>query len=216
MKTGTIGFALLLIIAGCRISKTQQDKNTSALDVILGNQTPETAAGEYLEYTIGGDAGAAISKYMDRQTKDLKKEIKNGKIERIGEGIYITFGKDCAFPHNSVELTDSMKTSIEGFVKGIHDYEETDIIVEGHADTTGGSQDNLILASKRARAFGDYAISKGLERYRMIYISYGEDQARTHSKRKKNKRTLLTDRRVEVAIVANRRLRALAKRGDIN
>lgn len=216
MKTGTIWFALLLVIAGCKTSKTQQDKNTSTLDIILGNQTPETAAGEYLEYTVGGDAGAAISKYMDRQAKDLKKEIDNGKIERIGEGIYITFAQDCAFPHNSIELSESMKKNIEGFVRAIHDYEETDIIVEGHADTTGNSQDNLILAAKRARAFGDYAVSKGLERYRMIYISYGEDQSKTHLKRKKKKNTLLSDRRVEIAIVANRRLRALAKRGDIN
>jgi outer membrane protein OmpA-like peptidoglycan-associated protein len=214
MKTGTIWFILFIALTGCRISKTQQDKKTSTLDVILGKQSPETAAGEYLEYTIGGDAGSAIAKYMDKQIKDLKKEIKDGSIERIGEGIYITFGKESAFAKNSAELTDTMKKNIEGFVKAVRDYDETDIIVEGHSDTTGNSETNLRLAAKRARAVADYAISKGLDRFRMVIISYGEDQSK--SKKKKKKTNLLSDRRVEIAIVANRRLKALAKRGDIN
>lgn len=197
---------LLVALAGCKVFTNKKD-----IDVILGSKAPDTAAGEYLNFTVGGNAGAAIGYYMDKQAKKLKKNLKSGKVERIGEGILITFDEKNCFTSGSSELSQELKENIKVLADVADDYEETEIIIEAHADSTGTGERNQELSEKRAKAVAAYAAQQGLDKYRMVTLGYGEDQP---LEKKKGKEKL--NRRVEIVIIANHELKMQAKRGDID
>lgn len=210
MKNSGLRFRLVMVVlvalAGCKVFTNKKD-----MDVILGSKAPDTAAGEYLNYTVGGNAGASIGYYMDKHAKKLKKNLKSGKVERIGEGILITFDEKNCFEIGSAQLSQELKENIKVLADVADDYEETEIIIEAHADSTGTSERNQELSEKRAKAVAAYATEQGLDKYRMITLAYGEDQPIAN---KKDKQQL--NRRVDIVIIANHELKVQAKRGDID
>ena len=60
--------------------------------VIGGVIDDNTARGAILGAVIGGAAGAAIGNIMDDQAEDLQDRLPNARVERVGEGIQVTFG----------------------------------------------------------------------------------------------------------------------------
>lgn len=201
-----------IIIAVLIISSFNSCNFKKNVNAILGRNGPQTAAGEYLEYTVGGATGEAVKKYMKKQVDKLKDSLVDAKATVVNEGILLTFGPTCSFPPNSAALSDNLKKNLRALKKAAKDYEETEIIIEGHADSTGSREDNLRLSSLRGKAVAAYMEEEGLDKYRMNVISYGEDRPR---KKKKNKNILVYDRRVEIVIIATRKLRILARNGDV-
>jgi len=53
---------------------------------------------------ISGTAGAIIEKQMDRQAEELEKDSEKCKIERVGEGIKITFDSGLMFDRPNLHL----------------------------------------------------------------------------------------------------------------
>src|SRR4029079_12194126 len=58
---------------------------------IIGNNTGSTARGAIIGAGVGGTACAVIGHQMDQQAKELKFEIPGATVERVGEGIQVTF-----------------------------------------------------------------------------------------------------------------------------
>jgi outer membrane protein OmpA-like peptidoglycan-associated protein len=87
-------------------------------------------------------------------------------------------------------------------------YPKTNIIVEGHTDSSGSDAYNMELSKNRAQAVTDYLSSNGISASRIETNWFGEDQPKhdnsTAEGRSKN-------RRVELAIVANEELKEEAK-----
>ena len=79
-------------------------------------------------------------------------------------------------------------------------YPKNNIIVAGHADSTGSEEYNKVLSTNRAKAVYDYLIGNGLKTLSIQYVGYGYDQPvasnDTAEGRAKN-------RRVELLITAN-------------
>ena len=195
---------VITVFAGCKAITGKKD-----LGVIFGTNAPETAAGEYLEHVVGGNAGAGINHYMDKQAKKLRKKLKGGKVERIGEGIFISFDSTGTFPFGSAELTPALKENLKELAEVTNDDELTELIIEAHADSTGTSEKNLELSQKRANAVSEFAQKAGIDKYRMTTIGYGEDRPAAKKKQDRN-------RRVEIVIIANHELTVRATKGDIN
>jgi outer membrane lipoprotein SlyB len=62
-----------------------------AVGGVVGNNTGSTARGAIIGAVVGGTAGAIIGHQMDQQAKELKLEIPGAVVERVGEGIQVTF-----------------------------------------------------------------------------------------------------------------------------
>ena len=63
-----------------------------------------TAIGAIVGAAAGGTTGAIIGRKMDKQAADLQKDMQNAKVERVGEGIKITFDSGILFDTNSATL----------------------------------------------------------------------------------------------------------------
>ena len=180
---------------------------------VVGRRSGNTALGAILGATVGGVAGAVIGRRMDKQAEEMRRELPNAQVERVGEGIKITFGSDILFDVDSYQLKVETKRQLTDFAQTLNKYEDTDIRVEGHADATGPDEYNRKLSNRRAAAVGSFLESQGVKTSRVDEQGYGEAQPvadnTTEAGRSKN-------RRVDVAVFANKQMQRDAKDGKLD
>ncbi|PSR56705.1 hypothetical protein AHMF7605_26020 [Adhaeribacter arboris] len=179
---------------------------------VIGKLTGNTAAGAIIGAAVGGSTGAVIGRRMDKQAEELRRDMENAKIERVGEGIKITFNSGILFATNSAELQPTSKTDIEKLAATLKKYGDTNVLIQGHTDNTGSDAINQPLSERRAQAVQDYITSLGVEPSRLTAEGYGSSQPVADNTTAAGKQA---NRRVEVAIFANEKLKKAAERGDI-
>ncbi|MDQ3535702.1 MAG: OmpA family protein [Bacteroidota bacterium] len=221
MKNLRIVFVLLfsvLIMASCgKWSNTAKGgaggaAAGGAVGAAIGKASGNTAAGAIFGAAIGGVAGATIGAYMDKQAEEMERDLENAKIERVGEGIKITFDSGILFDINSSELKPAAKENINNLAEILKKYDDTDILIEGHTDITGPEDYNQTLSEQRSKSVSDYAKNIGVDDGRITTVGYGPNQPIADNDTEAGKRE---NRRVEVAIYANKQLQRAAKSGDL-
>lgn len=180
---------------------------------VVGNNVGEgnTALGAIIGGVVGGAAGAYIGNRMDEQAKQIEEEIPGAEVERVGEGINVTFDETSGvfFDTEKYNINSKSADALDRLANIFKEYPNSNILIEGHTDSTGADAYNLTLSKNRAQAVTDYLRNKGISSGRMDTKWYGENQPKydnsTVEGRAKN-------RRVELAIVANEELIEEAKR----
>jgi outer membrane protein OmpA-like peptidoglycan-associated protein len=217
----TLVFILAVLISlngNGQINKTEEGGAAGAggggiIGGIIGHEAGNTVIGAIIGAAVGGAAGAAIGHYMDKQAKEIKQDLKGAKVERVGEGIKITFDSGILFNIDSDALKPIAEQHIRDLAKTLNKYKDTHVLIEGHTDNTGSDDHNQVLSEKRAAAVGDYAEAQGVAADRITEKGYGKTQPaadnNTEAGRSQN-------RRVEIAIMANDKLKHAAKKGKLN
>jgi outer membrane protein OmpA-like peptidoglycan-associated protein len=149
---------------------------------------------------IGGAAGNLIGKEMDKQAKELEQAVPTAEVDRVGEGINMTFGSDLMFAINSAELKQSYKEDLAAAATVFNKYSDTNLIIAGHTDNTGNDAINQPLSEQRARAVGSYLASQGVAASRMREVGYGSSEPAFPNDTPENQ---AKNRRVEIGISAN-------------
>jgi len=179
-----------------------------ALGGLIGKRSGNTTAGILVGTAIGGAAGSAIGNYMDKQANELKSDLENAKVERVGEGIKITFDSGILFEFDESSLTQNSENNVESLASTLKEYDETNIIIQGYTDSIGSKEYNKNLSERRALSVAQELINNNVEDDRLQVEGYGEQHPvatnATEYGRQQN-------RRVEVAIMANERLKEAAK-----
>jgi outer membrane protein OmpA-like peptidoglycan-associated protein len=175
---------------------------------VIGKQAGNTAVGAILGAAVGGAAGAWIGSYMDKQAAEIERDIEGAKIERVGEGIKITFDSGLLFEIDKATLNDKSRTELAKLAVILNKYPDTNILLEGHTDATGSDEHNLELSRERAQAVANYLSGQQVMATRFTIMGYGESQP-IASNDTVDGRT--QNRRVEVAIYANDKLKKAAK-----
>lgn len=209
--------SLLTVSACSNLSKTAKGgilggTAGGTIGGLIGKKTGNTTAGILIGTAIGGAAGAAIGRYMDNQAAELE-EIDGATVERVGEGIKVTFDSGILFDVNQTTLQSEAKTNIKKMAEVMAKYGETEIVIQGHTDSSGSEELNQRISEERAQAVSDYVIAQGIASARIATEGFGElnpiaDNA-TAEGRKQN-------RRVELAIFANDKLKESAQKGNLN
>jgi outer membrane protein OmpA-like peptidoglycan-associated protein len=183
-----------------------------AIGGAIGHRSDNTVVGAIIGATVGGAAGALIGRHMDKQAEELKKDLEGAHVERVGEGILITFESGLVFDTDSYSLRDQTKGNLAELSQTLKKYDDTNILIEGHTDNTGQDSYNQKLSENRADAVENYLVENGITDTRVTTKGYGEKQPldtnESEAGRQKN-------RRVEVAIYANKEMKRLAKNGQL-
>src|SRR6478752_358428 len=184
----------------------------AVLGGLIGAATGNTAAGAIIGAAVGGSTGAIIGRRMDKQAAELQKDMKNARVERVGEGIKITFSSGILFNTNSAELRPQSQADIQTLAATLKKYGDTNVIVEGHTDNTGSDDINQPLSERRAESVANYTIAQGVERSRITTQGFGSTKPVADNSTEAGRQA---NRRVEIAIFANEKLKKAAERGEI-
>jgi outer membrane protein OmpA-like peptidoglycan-associated protein len=113
---------------------------------------------------------------------------------------------------NSSELQPAAKANIESLAKILNKYPDTNILIEGDTDNEGSTEYNQQLSERRARSVADYQKGQGVSGSRISTVGLGElhpvASNETVAGRQQN-------RRVEVAIFANEKMKDAAENGKL-
>lgn len=218
-------FAVTLLY-GCDATRNASNKQKgtvigatggAVIGGVVGNQVGDgnTALGAIIGGVVGGAAGAYIGDRMDKQAERIEEEIPGAEVERVGEGINVTFDETSGvyFDTDEYSIEGQSRTALNKLAGIFKEYPNTNILVEGHTDSTGSDAYNLTLSKNRAQAVSTFLVNEGISSGRIETKWYGESQPKydnsTVEGRAKN-------RRVELAIVANEELIEEAKRETEN
>jgi outer membrane protein OmpA-like peptidoglycan-associated protein len=179
-----------------------------AVGGVIGHQSGNTAVGAIIGAAVGGAAGAVIGNEMDKRAAEMREDIEGARIERIGEGIKITFDSGLLFDFDKSDLRPEAKTSIESLAKVLNKYPDTNILVEGDTDNTGTEDYNVLLSERRAQSVSNYLMSLDVTGSRVSQVGLGETNPISSNATDYGRQQ---NRRVEVAIFANDKLKKAAE-----
>lgn len=205
---------LIASISGCA-SMSNQTKGAiigatagGAVGGVIGKANKSTAKGAIIGAVIGGAAGAIIGHQMDQQADELKQDIPGATVERVGEGIQVTFASGLLFDFDSDVVRGDARQNLDALASSFHKYPKSVLLIVGHTDAVGRGWYNQDLSQRRALAAARYLEARGIERGRVSTRGLGETEPvgsnETEGGRAQN-------RRVEIAIYASEQLRAEAR-----
>ena len=200
-------FLLALATVGCAsMNRTEEGAviGAAAGGVIGAVIDDNTARGAIIGAVVGGTAGAVIGREMDQQAAELENSIPNAEVERIGEGILVTFDSGVLFAFDSAELQATARQNLNELSASLEEYPNTDVLVVGHTDATGSDSYNQDLSERRAASARSYLVAEGVPSARVTAEGRGETEP-VASNDEETGRSL--NRRVEVALFASEEYR---------
>lgn len=206
----------LIAFPACNASKQTQGAVIgagagAAAGALLGKDNKAVAI--ILGAAVGGVAGGLIGNYMDQQAEKIEADLEGATVERVGEGILITFDSGILFDVNSYALKQATRDNLDELAVTLNKYDETEVLVLGHTDDTGTEKYNATLSKQRAAAVNDYLITRAVTPSRMTDTGYGELDPIASNETEEGK---AKNRRVEIVIVADKKLQKAAKNGDLS
>jgi len=207
------GALLLTISNGCAWSNKAKGGAIGAgaggaVGGLIGHAAGNTALGAIIGAAVGGTAGVLIGNEMDKRAAEMRADLQGARIERIGEGIKITFDSGLLFDWDKSDLRAQAKTNIESLAKILNKYPDTDILIEGDTDNSGSEDYNLKLSERRAQSVANYLMGLGVPSSRTSMVGLGEMNPIASNDTDYGRQQ---NRRVEVAIFANDKLKKAAQ-----
>jgi outer membrane protein OmpA-like peptidoglycan-associated protein len=195
-----------LITGGCSsLSRTEKGAIIGAgaggaIGGVIGNQTGSTARGAIIGAVVGGVVGGVIGRQMDKQADELAQNIPGAKVERVGEGIQVTFASGLLFDFDSDRVRQEAATNLRNLASSLGEYPNTDLLIVGHTDSDGPDSYNWNLSERRAASAANYLAAQGVARTRLRTAGRGETEPTTSNDTDGGRQQ---NRRVEVAIFAS-------------
>lgn len=149
---------------------------------------------------IGAAAGAGIGAYMDNQEQKLRKELEGTgvSVTRNGNTIELNMPGNLTFETDSSNIQSNFYSTLNAVGKVFQEFDDTNVRIAGHTDSTGSDSYNQTLSEKRASSVASYLVNQGVARERMQVLGWGESKPiasnETPAGRQQN-------RRVEIEIV---------------
>lgn len=177
---------------------------------ILGNNIGKggnTALGAVIGAAVGGAAGGVIGNKMDKQAQKIEQVLPGAEVVRTEEGINLILDENSrvTFDYNASSLTSTAKTNLDKLIEVFKEYPDTNLLIVGHTDNKGSQSYNLPLSQKRAQSVKDYLVSKGVSSSRLTSQGKGLEEPIADNNTDQGR---AQNRRVEIAITANEKMKA--------
>jgi outer membrane protein OmpA-like peptidoglycan-associated protein len=196
-----------LTLGACQSLQTNKERGVligaavgGAAGGVIGKNNGSTARGAIIGATVGGVVGGVIGHQMDQQAKKLEQNIPGAIVERVGEGIQVTFASGLLFDFDSDRVKAEAAQNLRNLASSLGEYPNTSLLIVGHTDAVGNDDYNQTLSERRSRSTALYLASQGVAATRLQTVGRGETEPvapnDTDTGMQKN-------RRVEVAIYAS-------------
>jgi len=164
---------------------------------VIGKNTGSTARGAIIGAAVGGAAGAIIGHQMDQQAKELELEIPGAVIERVGEGIHVTFASGLLYDFDSDAIRSEAGLNLRNLATSLQKYANTELLIVGHTDALGTGAYNQDLSWRRANSASVYLTAQGVNTTRVHSSGRGELEPLGSNDTEAGRQM---NRRIEVAI----------------
>lgn len=172
----------------------------AAAGAVIGKTLGNTAAGAIVGAAVGGTVGTIIGRNMDQKAREMEEELEGVTVQRVEEGIAVSFDSGLLFDFDSSNLRSEARDNLQKLTTIINEDDDTMLMIVGHTDSSGDEDYNLELSERRAQSAANYMASQGLERSRIDIEGLGEEEPIADNSTESGQQE---NRRVEVAIFAS-------------
>jgi outer membrane protein OmpA-like peptidoglycan-associated protein len=155
--------------AGKAISEAEQARIAAAADAeraaIAKRQAEQAISAAEVE-----SAKAAMAK---AEADQLMKELSELKAQQTERGIVLTIG-DVLFATGKANLSPDANKSVATLAEFLKKYPKRDVLIEGHTDSVGKDDYNMVLSRKRADSVKYKLMEDGIEAGRITTVGYGK------------------------------------------
>jgi outer membrane protein OmpA-like peptidoglycan-associated protein len=181
----------------------------AVLGGVIGKVSGSTAKGAIIGAAVGGAAGAIIGDQMDRQARELELTVPGATVQRVGEGIQVTFASGLLYDFDSDVVKPAARQNLAALATSLEKYPKSDILILGHTDSVGTDAYNKTLSVRRADAAAEFLVTRQVARARIGTGGLGEEEPIASNSDEAGRQR---NRRVEVAIYASKELQEQARR----
>ncbi|MBK8278699.1 MAG: OmpA family protein [Saprospiraceae bacterium] len=176
----------------------------AAAGAVIGKIAGNTALGAIIGAAVGGVTGGVIGRKMDKQAEEIKNQLPEAQVERVGEGIVIEFNNKILFGFDESKLTGEALTSLGKLEEILKTYPDTDIEIQGHTDDKGSLKYNQKLSERRASAVSSNLKANGITSDRLTIKGFGETLPKYTNKTNEGN---AQNRRVNFLVSANQKMK---------
>lgn len=197
--------ALMPLALSCAMNKAEKGAIIGAgaggaAGAVIGKATGSTVRGAIIGAVVGGAAGAIIGHQMDKQAEELAYDLPGATVQRIGEGITVTFPEGLLFGFDSDQINSVAGDNLRRFAASLQKYSNTRTLIVGHTDSDGSADYNMDLSNRRALSAANFITGEGVDRARISTAGRGEGEPIATNSSDAGRQL---NRRVEVAIYAD-------------
>ncbi len=138
----------------------------------------------------GGLTGAGVGYYMDKQAKDLQRqlqsEIQRGEISidtrSSDNALLVSMTSNTGFDTNSTVLKSGYLPTLNKISSVLNQYGKTTVTVIGHTDSVGTHEYNQSLSERRAQSVLNHFASQNVNPLRLEAYGRGETEPRADNR----------------------------------
>jgi len=195
MKKLLLPLTIAVLFSGCAATQRQDattgenETNSATKGAIIGavsgaliglatgDDADERRKRALIGAAAGGAVGAGVGYYFDQQEAALRQELLNSgvQVKRVGEDqLVLVMENGIGFQTDSSLLNSSIYNSLNGVARVLVEYPETQLIIEGHTDSTGSDDYNQRLSQQRADSVRSYLVGQKVASARLFTQGQGE------------------------------------------
>lgn len=199
-------FSASLLFSGCsQWNKTSKGAvigagSGTAVGAVIGKTLGNTAAGAIAGAAVGGTVGAVIGRQMDKKAEELNEQLEGATVQRVEEGIAVSFDSGLLFDFDSSALRPEARENLEKLAEIMNRDDNTNLMIVGHTDSVGNEDYNQLLSERRAQSAARYLMQQNIEYSRISTEGRGETEPIADNSTEAGQQE---NRRIEVAIYAN-------------
>lgn len=106
-------------------------------------------------------------------SRDLQRQITELNARETDRGLVVTLG-DLLFATGQSSLAGSAGANLDRLADFLAQYGDRSVLIEGHTDSVGSAQSNLVLSQRRAESVKSYLVSRGVAAQRLTTAGLGE------------------------------------------
>ena len=125
-----------------------------------------------------GAIGVGIGAYMDVQEAELRVELQGTgvQVQRNGDRLDLIMPGNITFATNEYAIRQEFYPVLESVARVLSKYQDTNLQVNGHTDSTGDADYNYNLSNRRANSVNNYLANQGVNQSRIVSQGLGADQ----------------------------------------
>lgn len=138
----------------------------AAIGTLVGHFAGNKAIGAAVGTAVGAGTGAIIGNRMDKAAEAAAK-VENATVETVTDAnnltaVKVTFDSGVLFATNKYNLNAAAKSDLAQFARVLNEFNDTDVVIYGHTDSTGSDAINDPLSLNRAQSVSSYLLSLGV------------------------------------------------------
>lgn len=190
----------------------------AALGALIGNMAGNTGIGAAVGTVVGAGAGVLIGNKMDKAKKEVQAAVPEAKVEEVTDdnGLQankVTFDSKILFATNKADLSNAAKQNLVNFAGVLKKYNDVNLTIYGHTDSTGSDKINDPLSQQRAEAVSSFLKTCGVSDSVLTSVVGKGSRQPVASNATADGRSL--NRRVEVYMYASEQMIEAAQNGSL-